>query len=90
MNGRQLAEAARERRPGLKVLFITSFTQDAALDRDTPLAPGTAGMTKPIALGAFAATVRSLLVGREVSPVAGLRPDGEVSIGVGLGPRITQ
>ena len=33
MNGRQLADAARERRPGLKVLFLTGYAQSVAVVR---------------------------------------------------------
>jgi YesN/AraC family two-component response regulator len=29
MNGRKLAEEARERRPGLKVLFMTGYSRNA-------------------------------------------------------------
>ena len=29
MNGRKLAEEARERRPGLKVLFMTAYSRNA-------------------------------------------------------------
>ena len=31
MNGRQIAEAAREWRPDLKVLFITGYAENAAM-----------------------------------------------------------
>jgi len=31
MNGRQLADAAREQRPGLKVLFLTGYAESAAV-----------------------------------------------------------
>ena len=31
MNGRQLADAARQQRPGLKVLFITGYAESAAV-----------------------------------------------------------
>ncbi len=35
MNGRQLAEIARNRRPGLKILFITGYAQNAAVRGDS-------------------------------------------------------
>jgi signal transduction histidine kinase len=46
MNGRQLADAARSRRPNLRVLFITGYAEGAAIgDRD--LDPGMYVLTKP-------------------------------------------
>ena len=64
MNGRQVADAARERRPDLPVLFITGYA-GAALDGR--LAPGMEVIGKPFALDALAAKVRAML---EASPVA--------------------
>ena len=60
MNGRQLAEIARQRRPGLKVLLITGYAENAAV-RGGFLAPGMDMMTKPFALGALAAKIRQLI-----------------------------
>ncbi|SNS91568.1 His Kinase A (phospho-acceptor) domain-containing protein [Noviherbaspirillum humi] len=62
MNGRQLAEAARGLRPGLKVLLITGYAQAGALDEgrfdaDTSL------LTKPFRLDAFAARIAAMLEG---------------------------
>jgi CheY-like chemotaxis protein len=34
LNGRQVADAARQARPGLKVLFITGFVENAVLGAD--------------------------------------------------------
>ncbi len=45
LNGRQLADAAREHRPGLKVLFITGYAENAAMAGF--LAPGMQMITKP-------------------------------------------
>ena len=58
LNGRQVADAARERRPGLPVLFITGYA-DGALDHQ--LAPGMEVIGKPFALDALAARVRAML-----------------------------
>jgi signal transduction histidine kinase/CheY-like chemotaxis protein len=63
VSGWQLAESARECRPGLKVLFITGGAQDAALGRDGTLAPGMEMMAKPLALDAFAVRIRRMLSG---------------------------
>ncbi len=63
MNGRQMADAARERRPGLPVLFITGYA-DGVLD--CQLAPGMEMIGKPFALDALSARVRAML---EIAPV---------------------
>jgi signal transduction histidine kinase/CheY-like chemotaxis protein len=54
MSGRQVAEVARARRPELKVLFITGFTQDAVTG-DDPV------MTKPFMMSALGNKIRDLL-----------------------------
>jgi DNA-binding response OmpR family regulator len=76
MNGLQLAEAARERRPGLKVLFITGYASDAAPGRGSAPEPGVEVMTKPLALDTFAAKVRSVLSGQGTTPAVGDPPGG--------------
>ena len=60
MNGRQLAEVARQHRPDLKVLFITGYAENAAV-RGGFLGPGMEMMTKPFALDALAAKIRDLI-----------------------------
>ncbi|WP_161993712.1 response regulator [Muricoccus nepalensis] len=60
MNGRQLADAMRERRPGMKVLFITGYAENAAVGNGL-LAPGMQVMTKPFAMDVLAAKIRSML-----------------------------
>ena len=60
INGRQLAEIARRRRPALKVLFVTGYAENADL-RAGLLAPGMALMTKPFTLDALGAKVRTLI-----------------------------
>jgi PAS domain S-box-containing protein len=60
MNGRQMADAARALRPGLKVLFITGYAEHAVI-RNGALAPGMQFMIKPFALDAFLVKVSSLL-----------------------------
>ena len=54
LNGRQLAEAARERMPGLPVLFITGYA-------GTSLPPGVEVIGKPFELDALARRVQALL-----------------------------
>ncbi len=60
MNGRQLADAARQLRPNLKVLFITGFAETAVLSHGH-LEPGMHVLTKPFAMEALAARIRDLL-----------------------------
>ncbi|WP_255702324.1 PAS domain S-box protein [Roseomonas cutis] len=59
MNGRQMADAARVTRPGLKVLFITGYAENAVVG-DGHLEPGMHVMTKPFAMQALAQRIRSL------------------------------
>jgi len=60
LNGRQIAEYARERRPRLKVLFVTGYTEDAAI-RSGTLGPGMAVITKPFAIAALAEKIWALM-----------------------------
>ena len=60
MNGRQLADAARHRRPGLKVLFITGYAEIAAVGNGL-LDQGMQVMTKPFRMDALATRVRSMI-----------------------------
>ncbi|WP_428981028.1 ATP-binding protein [Lichenibacterium dinghuense] len=60
MNGRQVADAARVLRPGLKVLFITGYAETAAVS-GTHLDPGMAVMTKPFAMDDLANRIRDLI-----------------------------
>jgi PAS domain S-box-containing protein len=62
MNGRQLADAARIARPGLKVLFITGYAESAILNGGQ-LEAGMHIMTKPFELRALARRVASILEG---------------------------
>ncbi|MGI4766623.1 MAG: response regulator, partial [Janthinobacterium lividum] len=62
MNGRQVADAARVLRPGLKVLFITGYAENAAVGNGH-LDPGMAVLTKPFAMDDLAAKIRALIGG---------------------------
>jgi PAS domain S-box-containing protein len=64
LNGRQLAEIARQQRPGLRVLFMTGYTQAAAM-RGGFLETGMEMITKPFTVDALATRVREMLC-REV------------------------
>ncbi len=60
MNGRQVADAARIARPGLKVLFITGYAENAVLS-DGHLEPGMHVLTKPFAMDALARRIKELI-----------------------------
>ena len=60
MNGRQLADQARESRPDLKVLFITGYAESAAI-ADGFLPAGMEMITKPFDLDDLVRRIRELL-----------------------------
>ena len=62
MNGRQVADAARRARPGLKVLFITGYAENAVLSHGH-LDPGMHILTKPFAMDDLGRRVKSILLG---------------------------
>ncbi len=61
MNGRQVADAARLVRTGLKVLFITGYAENAVLSHGH-LDPGMHVLTKPFAMEALASRIKDLIV----------------------------
>ena len=60
MNGRQMSEAGRERRPDPRVLFITGYAENAALGNGH-LEPGMQVLTKPFAMEALASRIKDLI-----------------------------
>ncbi|HEV7637235.1 MAG TPA: PAS domain S-box protein [Bradyrhizobium sp.] len=60
MNGRQLADQARETRPGLKVLFITGYADSATISGGF-LQPGMEMITKPFDLDHLAQRIRAMV-----------------------------
>ena len=66
LNGRQLAEAARELQPGLRVLLMTGYIHEVAGAQNF-LEPGMALLTKPFEMDAFARSVGELLDGAGVA-----------------------
>ena len=60
MNGRQLADAARQHRPGLKVLFITGYAASAAVGNGR-MEQGMDVMSKPFTTDALAAKVQDII-----------------------------
>jgi CheY-like chemotaxis protein len=60
LNGRQLADRARERRPDLKVLFTTGYARNAIVHHGR-LDPGVELIGKPFQIASLAVKVRELL-----------------------------
>jgi PAS domain S-box-containing protein len=63
MNGRQVADAARSLRPGLKVLFITGYAENAAVGNGH-LEPGMELLTKPFSMEALTRKVQDMLAAK--------------------------
>jgi PAS domain S-box-containing protein len=62
MNGRQVADQARESRPNLKILFITGYAESVAM-ADGFLQPGMEMITKPFDLDHLAQRIRAMISG---------------------------
>jgi signal transduction histidine kinase len=60
MNGRQVADAARVKRPDLKILFITGYAENAVLSHGH-LDPGMHILTKPFSMEAMKQRITDLL-----------------------------
>ena len=60
MNGNQLAEKARAKRPKLKVLFITGYAENAAISNGH-LEPGMHMLSKPFAIEKLATRIKTII-----------------------------
>ena len=60
MNGRQLAEIARQHHPGLKILLVTGYAEHAMV-RTGFLGPDMEMVTKPFAVDALAVKIREMI-----------------------------
>ncbi len=60
LNGRQVADAARHRRPDLNVLFITGYAENAVLSHGH-LDPGMHVLTKPFSMDVMAERITELV-----------------------------
>jgi FixJ family two-component response regulator len=60
MTGRELADRLLEKRPGMRVLFVSGYTDNIIAERGM-LAPGTAFLQKPFSPRHLAAKVREVL-----------------------------
>ena len=63
MNGRQMADAARQARPKLKVLFITGYAENTVIGNGH-LDPGMHVLTKPFAMDALASRVEAIITSK--------------------------
>ncbi|MDB5890797.1 MAG: hybrid sensor histidine kinase/response regulator [Polaromonas sp.] len=63
LNGRQIADAARVKRPSLKVLFVTGYAENAAI-REGQLEGGMAVLTKPFDLTTLITRIRRMMLSR--------------------------
>ena len=61
LNGRQVADAGRTLRPGLKVLFITGFAENAVVGNGQ-LGHGMQILTKPFAMESLATRIKDMIV----------------------------
>jgi PAS domain S-box-containing protein len=60
INGRQVADQARDTRPGLKILFITGYAESVAISEGF-LQPGMELVTKPFDLDHLAQRIRAMI-----------------------------
>jgi CheY-like chemotaxis protein len=60
LNGRQIADAARRKRPDLKVLFITGYAENAVVGNGH-LEPGMEVITKPFVMTALGGKIRDMI-----------------------------
>jgi FixJ family two-component response regulator len=68
MSGKELAEQLRNIRPGLRVIFMSGYSDDAVRDRNV-VGPGIAFLQKPFTPARLAAAIRTVLEAGE--PEAG-------------------
>jgi len=60
MSGQELSARLRQQRPGLRILYVSGYTDDAILQHGT-LLPNTAFLQKPFSPGSLAQRVREVL-----------------------------
>jgi PAS domain S-box-containing protein len=68
LNGRQVADAARAKRPELKILFMTGYAENAAIAGGF-LEPGMEMVTKPFAIEALGRRIRGMFDGADSDTV---------------------
>ncbi len=60
MNGKQMADSARAKRPKLRVLFITGYAENATISSGS-LEPGMHVMSKPFPMEKLASRIRFIM-----------------------------
>ncbi|MBP2299738.1 ATP-binding protein [Azospirillum picis] len=60
LNGRQLAEIAREERPAIRVLFVTGYAHAAGIDQEI-LGDNTRLLSKPVAIDTLLGTLGTMM-----------------------------
>jgi two-component system cell cycle sensor histidine kinase/response regulator CckA len=60
MSGQELSARLRERRPSLRILYVSGYTDDAILQHST-LLPNTGFLQKPFTPGTLAQRVREVM-----------------------------
>ncbi len=73
LNGRQVADAGRQRRPDLKVLFITGYAENAAGSHGF-LESGMAMLTKPFPMETFANKIKEMIPAQTTAAVHAATP----------------
>ena len=68
LNGRQLAEIAMNKRPGLKVLFVTGYAEQAVV-RNGFLGEGMQMIAKPFVIEVLANRIRAMLQNEIIAPI---------------------
>jgi len=63
LNGRAVAEALRRHHPGLRVLYVSGYAQEAIVTRGV-LEPGIELLSKPFSVSTLLSRARSVLDGR--------------------------
>ena len=66
LTGKQVADAAQRRRPGLKVLFMSGYTENAIVHHGR-LDPGVLLLSKPFRATDLARMVRRAIAGNQPS-----------------------
>jgi PAS domain S-box-containing protein len=63
MNGRQMADAARQVRPDLKILFITGYVDNAEIRSGGSMDRGMHILTKPFTMETLASRIKAIIAG---------------------------
>src|SRR6202035_5554581 len=81
INGRQLADEAKRRRPSLRVLFTSGYTENAIVHHGR-LDPGVLLLAKPYWNSELARMVRRALTGAEPAPQGQGESRGQPETGI--------